>query len=105
MKTKDMLQLIQDINSTENQLTTKWLNALLGRLFLSLQQTDTLNKFIHEKICKKLNKIKTPGFLDDLVVEKVDVGDSAPLFTSPELLELSPEGSTKIAIDVQYRET
>ncbi|CAI7488886.1 CGH_1_collapsed_G0056900.mRNA.1.CDS.1 [Saccharomyces cerevisiae] len=103
LKTKDMLQLIQDINSTENQLTTKWLNALLGRLFLSLQQTDTLNKFIHEKICKKLNKIKTPGFLDDLVVEKVDVGDSAPLFTSPELLELSPEGSTKIAIDVQYR--
>ncbi|CAI4053921.1 Nvj2p SKDI_16G3510 [Saccharomyces kudriavzevii IFO 1802] len=103
LKTKDMLQLIQDINSTENQLTTKWLNALFGRIFLSLQQTDTLNEFIHEKICKKLNKIKTPGFLDDLVVEKVDVGDSAPLFTSPELLELSPEGSTKFAIDVQYR--
>ncbi|CAI4053677.1 hypothetical protein N7582_005783 [Saccharomyces uvarum] len=103
LKTKDMLQLIQDINSTENQLTTKWLNALLGRLFLSWQQTDSLNQLILEKIFKKLNKIKTPGFLDDLVVEKVDVGDSAPLFTSPKLLELSPDGSTKFSIDVQYR--
>lgn len=38
--------LIQKLNSTGDQLKSKGFNALLGRIFLSLQQIDTLNKFI-----------------------------------------------------------
>ncbi|CCK68395.1 Nvj2p KNAG_0A07420 [Huiozyma naganishii CBS 8797] len=102
LNTPDLLYLIQALNSTEDQLQTKWLNALLGRLFLSLQQTDTLNRYILEKISKKLRKINRPGFLDDFIIQKVDVGHSAPLITNPRLKELSPDGLLKVGFDIQY---
>lgn len=103
LRTHDMLYLIQTLHSTEGQLTTKWFNALIGRLFLSLQRTDTLNKALLEKVHKKLNKINKPGFLDNLVVEEIDVGTSAPFITNPSLREISPEGLTKIALNLQYK--
>ncbi|SMN18147.1 similar to Saccharomyces cerevisiae YPR091C Putative protein of unknown function [Maudiozyma saulgeensis] len=103
LNTADALYLIQTINSTRGQLTTKWLNALLGRLFLSLQETDTLNQVLLEKIDKKLTKINKPGFLNDFVIEKVDVGNSVPFITNPQLSEMSPEGSMKLLADVSYK--
>lgn len=102
LNTRDMLYLIQSINSTEGQLTTKWFNALIGRLFLGLQQTNKLNEILYSKIYKKLTNINKPGFLDDLVVKKVDVGNSAPMITHPELRELSPDGQMKIALNLHY---
>lgn len=103
LTTPDSLYLVQAIHSTEDQLTTQWLNALLGRLFLSLQRTETLKDFIYGRLYKKLTKINKPGFLDDFVIEKVDVGNSAPMITNPKLLELSPTGATKISLDMQYK--
>ncbi|CCF59481.1 hypothetical protein KAFR_0H00720 [Kazachstania africana CBS 2517] len=100
--TVNMLSLIQMLNSTEGQLTTKWLNALIGRLFLSLQQTDKLNQIIFDKIYKKLTKINKPGFLDDFVIQKVDVGNSAPFITNPQLQQLSTNGETKLSLDLLY---
>lgn len=102
LNTRDMLYLIQSLNSTEGQLTTKWFNALIGRLFLALQQTNKLNEVLYAKIYKKLTNINKPGFLDDLVVKKVDVGTSAPMITHPELRELTPEGEMKIAMNLRY---
>lgn len=102
LNTHDILMLIQNLNSTEGQLQSKWFNALIGRLFLSLQQTDTLNRYIWDKIYKKLLKINKPGFLDDFTIEKVDVGNGIPFITNPKLLELTPEGHTKIGMDLIY---
>ena len=103
LNTSDMLYLIQTINSTQGQLTTKWLNALLGRLFLSLQETDALNRALLDKVYKKLTKINKPGFLDDFVIEKVDVGNSVPFLMNPRLSELSPEGSMRLLTDLTYK--
>lgn len=103
LNTRDMLYLIQTINSTEQQLTTKWLNALLGRLFLSLQETQMLKDVIHRKIFTKLTKINKPGFLDDLVIEQVDVGNSVPIITNPKLKELSPNGHLEVTMNIQYK--
>ncbi|CCE61413.1 hypothetical protein TPHA_0A03360 [Tetrapisispora phaffii CBS 4417] len=102
LNTHDTLLLIQNLNSTEGQIHSQWFNALIGRLFLSLQQTDSLNTAIYNSVCKKLSKINKPGFLDDLIVEKVDVGNSAPLITNPKLAALSPDGSTKITCNLLY---
>ena len=101
--TADMLYLIQAINSTKGQLTTKWLNALLGRLFLALQHTDTLNNYLLDRVYKKLNKIRKPGFLDDFVIEKLDAGHSVPFITDPKLIELSPEGKLKLSLNMMYK--
>ncbi|GAV48436.1 hypothetical protein ZYGR_0I07330 [Zygosaccharomyces rouxii] len=103
LRTPDALYLVQAIHSTEGQLTTQWFNALLGRLFLSLQRTDTLKDFIYGRLYKKLTKLNKPGFLDDFVIEEVDVGNSAPMITNPKLLELSPTGLTRISLDMQYK--
>lgn len=101
--TADTLGLIQTINSTEGQLSTKWLNALIGRLFLAVQGTDRLKNYLYTKLYQKLAKIKRPDFLDDFVVEEVDVGTSAPILTNPKLLDLTPEGLMKISMNFSYK--
>lgn len=98
-----MLYLIQTLNSNEGQLSTKWLNALLGRLFLGLQQTETLSLYLRERLYKKLTKINKPGFLDEFVIERVDVGNAAPAITHPELREITPEGLMTIAFQLVYK--
>lgn len=102
-KTRDVLTLIQTLNSTEGQLTTKWLNALLGRLFLGVQQTESLSLYLRDRLYKKLTKINKPGFLDDFIIESVDVGTAAPFFTNPHLKELTVDGLTRIGFNVLYR--
>ncbi|AET40193.1 Nvj2p Ecym_5442 [Eremothecium cymbalariae DBVPG len=103
IRTRDMMYLIQTVNATEGQVATKWFNTLICRLFLSLQQTEMLNDLLKEKIHKKLTKINKPGFLDDFKIEHLDVGNSAPMITNPKLLELSPEGNTKVRCNLLYR--
>lgn len=101
-ETKHMIDLIQTIYSSEGQLQTKWFNALLGRLFLALQKTEVLNDFLKSRISKKLNKIKTPGFLEKFKLGKLYPGDSAPYFTYPNLKEISPDGNLVFTAYVHY---
>ncbi|SCU82165.1 LADA_0C03466g1_1 [Lachancea dasiensis] len=100
--TRDMLQLIQALNSSEGQLSTKWLNALTGRLFLALQQTETLSEYLRQRISRKLTKLNKPGFLDDFVIDRVDAGNAAPIITHPCLKEINTEGLMKIGLQFSY---
>ncbi|KAG7698674.1 hypothetical protein KL930_001452 [Ogataea haglerorum] len=100
--TADMIDLIQAINSSEGQLTTQWLNALIGRLFLSYYRTEEFKELIKNKIDERLKKIRTPDFLDDLQIKKIDVGHSAPFLTFPKLQNLTPEGDLSIQCHVLY---
>lgn len=102
LKTTDALYLIQAINSTENQLTAKWMNALIGRLFLAVQRTDALKDYMYNRLYQKLAKLEKPDFLGDLVVEEVEVGSSAPVVTNPKLLDLTPEGLLKVSVEFKY---
>lgn len=101
--TQHMLSLIQNLHSTEGQLHTRWLNALIGRLFLSLQLTDALEQYLRGKISKKLQKIKKPGFLDEFTIKSIYTGNSAPIISFPELREISPLGSLLVAASLAYR--
>ncbi|TID16688.1 hypothetical protein CANINC_004140 [Pichia inconspicua] len=100
--TADMLELIETINSTEHQIHMKWLNALIGRLFLATYQTESFKAAFADKIEAKLKKIKTPGFLDQLQIKRTDVGHAAPTFTNPKLKSLSPDGDLEVLINMQY---
>ncbi|KAG7910069.1 hypothetical protein KL906_001974 [Ogataea polymorpha] len=101
--TADMIDLIQTINSSEGQLTTQWLNALIGRLFLSYYRTEEFKELIKNKIDERLKKIRTPDFLDDLQIKKIDVGHSAPFLTFPKLQNLTPEGDLSLQCHVLYQ--
>jgi len=100
--TKHMVELIQNLYSSEGQLQTKWLNGILGRIFLGLQHTEGLKTYLHAKLTKKLNKIKRPGFLDAFQITHIYPGDSAPYFTYPSLKEISPDGTIIVSTYVSY---
>lgn len=100
--TADMVDMIQTLYATEGQLHSKWFNALTGRLFLALQRTPAMSAFLENRIAKKLNKIKTPGFLEKFQIRKIDPGTSVPFFTHPCLKEVSPDGTLVVAVSVHY---
>lgn len=101
--TADMLDLMGTLNATESQLTTKWMNAIIGRLFLSTYKTERFQKAFWLRIEDRLKKIRTPGFLDQLQINRIDVGHSSPFFTNPKLKSLSPEGDLEVTIDMLYQ--
>ncbi|KAL6942011.1 hypothetical protein ACO0QE_003175 [Hanseniaspora vineae] len=101
-KTKDMLKLVQIINSTEGQLSTKWLNVILGRLFLSFKENEKMSNIIKNKIYTKLSKINTPGYFDGFKIIHLYPGDVAPIFTNPKTRQISIEGDCEVSVDVAY---
>lgn len=101
-ETRHMVGLIQTLYSAEGQLHTKWFNAVINRLFLSLQHTDAMHNYLVSKIEKKLNKMKTPGFLDKFQITKVRAGHGAPFITFPVLKEINPEGDLLVSLYVHY---
>lgn len=101
-ETQNMVSLIQTLYSSEGQLQTKWINALMGRLFLSLEKTDFMKNYLTARIEKKLNKLKTPGFLDKFQITKVCAGHGAPFITFPVLKEINPDGNLLISLYMQY---
>ena len=94
--------LVQTLYSSEEQYQTKWINAILGRLFLALYKTPDLERFFKNKIDKKIARVKKPAFLSDVVIQKVDVGESAPFITNPKLRELNVNGETIVEANVSY---
>ena len=100
--TKEMINLIQALYSSEGHLQTKWLNALIGRWFLAIKDTKFFEKYIFTKLSKKLNKIKKPGFFNEFQITDIQPGSSAPFFTYPNLKEINPDGTLVISSHVSY---
>ena len=90
-----MFSLIQAIHSSDTQLQTRWLNALVGRIFLGTYQTRHAEEYCIKKITKKIARVNRPAFLSDIKVQKVVVGTQAPIFTQPRLKELSAAGAIR----------
>jgi hypothetical protein len=80
----------------------QWLNAIIGRLFLSMYKTDEMKKMFQEKITKKAKKMKLPSYLGEIVVKSVDIGHSIPFVTQPKLLLFTPEGDLMAEAAVHY---
>ncbi|KAI8091347.1 putative integral membrane protein conserved region-domain-containing protein [Gilbertella persicaria] len=95
-------KLIYQVQVTPSSRETAWLNAILGRLFLSIYKTDRLKRFVEMKIRTKIDKTKRPTFLDEIHVRSVDVGQSLPCITCPKLLSLSPEGEVVVESQIDY---
>lgn len=99
---KNIISLVQRLHSSEEHLQTRWLNAMIGRVFLGVQKTKDLENFIVEKITKKISRVKRPSFLSGIKITKINTGESAPYFTNPRLKDLTVEGECGIEADVRY---
>lgn len=89
---KDIITLVQRLHSSEEHLQTRWINALIGRIFLSLYKTTEIEDFVRAKITKKISRVKTPSFLSKIVLRNIDMGEAAPVITNPRLKDLTVDG-------------
>ncbi|AEO54980.1 hypothetical protein MYCTH_2298256 [Thermothelomyces thermophilus ATCC 42464] len=99
---KNILSLVQKLHSSEEHLQTRWLNAVIGRLFLGIHKTKDIENFIREKLTKKISRVKRPAFLSNITIKAIDTGDSAPYITNPRLKDLTVEGECGMEADVRY---
>ena len=97
-----MIGLVQRLHSSEEQLQTRWLNGLLGRLFLALYKTAEVEEYIRQKITKKISRVQKPAFLTGIILRKIDVGNSAPQITNPKLRELTIHGDCCAEANIHY---
>jgi hypothetical protein len=99
---KNVISLVQKLHSSEEHLQTRWLNAMIGRVFLGLYKTADIEALIREKLTKKISRVKRPAFLSSIEIRKIDTGESAPFFTNLRHRDLTVEGECCIESDVKY---
>ncbi|KAF9872197.1 putative ph domain-containing protein [Colletotrichum karsti] len=99
---KNIISLVQKLHSSEEHLSTRWLNAMIGRIFLGLHKTADLEHLIREKLTKKIARVKRPSFLTNIAIRGIDTGESAPIITNPRHKDLNVEGECVMEADVRY---
>ncbi|KAL4799422.1 putative integral membrane protein conserved region-domain-containing protein [Aspergillus venezuelensis] len=99
---KHIVTLVQRLHSSEEQLQTRWINAVLGRLFLALYRTPEMEEFVRTKIIKKISRVNKPNFISKIGLRDIDMGNGAPFIIRPRLKDLTVDGNCCIETDVQY---
>ncbi|ORZ04615.1 putative integral membrane protein conserved region-domain-containing protein [Absidia repens] len=97
--------LIQRVHCDGDQLELQWFNALLGRLFLGIHQSERFRQSVWTKVMTKVDKInaRRPPFLGEIQVRAVDIGGNLPLLTRPRLVNLTPQGECRLEAMVDYQ--
>ena len=101
-ETKHVISLVQRLHSSEEQLQTRWINALIGRAFLGIYRTRAVENLVRMKITKKISRVQKPSFLSGIILQKIDLGESAPFVTNPRLRDLTVVGDCCVEADVRY---
>jgi hypothetical protein len=99
---KHIISLVQRLHSSEEHIHTRWLNAIIGRIFLGTYRTKDIENFIRAKLTKKIARVKRPSFLSNITIQRIDTGESAPYITNPRLKDLTVEGECCMEADVRY---
>lgn len=99
---KDIVKLVQDLHASEDHLQTRWINALIGRLFLAMYRTPEMHEFVWTKITKKISRVPKPNFISNIALRKIDMGQGAPSITNPRLKDLTVDGDCTVETDVNY---
>ncbi|KAI9372808.1 hypothetical protein BJX61DRAFT_421659 [Aspergillus egyptiacus] len=99
---KHIVALVQRLHSSEEQLQTRWINAVLGRIFLALYRTPEMENFVRTKIIKKISRVNKPNFISKIGLRSINMGDGPPFIINPRLKDLTVDGNCCVEADVQY---
>lgn len=99
---RHMISLVERLHASEDNVHSRWLNALIGRMFLGVHRTADIENYIRDKITKKIARVKRPSFLTNITIRKIDTGEAAPFFTNLKLRELTVDGDCVVEADVKY---
>jgi hypothetical protein len=85
--------------------TTQWINALIGRVFLSSSTSHALVQAVEKRIQEKLAKAKRPAILGPISVRRLSLGQNPPLIYHAKLLRATSSGETVslVYLKVKYR--
>jgi hypothetical protein len=101
--TPDLVKLVQQLHASEENLHTRWINALIGRIFLGLYKTSNIKDFIASKINKKIARVSKPALISSVTLRSIDMGTLPPFLTNPKLKELTVDGELVVEADVSYK--
>lgn len=101
--TPDLVKLVQQLHASEENLHTRWINALIGRIFLGLYKTSAVKDFIATKITKKIARVPKPALISSVTLRSIDMGTLPPFLTNPKLKELTVDGELVVEADVSYK--
>lgn len=99
---KHIIALVQKLHSSEEHLQTRWLNAMIGRMFLAMYKTPIMEEFVRKKLTKKISRVKKPNFITRIALQKIYLGDGGPFITNPRLKDLTVDGDCAVEGDVNY---
>ncbi|KAF1933804.1 uncharacterized protein M421DRAFT_388062 [Didymella exigua CBS 183.55] len=102
-ETPDLVKLVQQLHANEENLHTRWINALIGRVFLALYKTPEIKNFIATKVTKKIARVPKPALISSVQLRKIDMGTLPPFITNPRLKELTVDGDLIVEADVSYK--
>ncbi|KAF2132272.1 hypothetical protein P153DRAFT_429436 [Dothidotthia symphoricarpi CBS 119687] len=102
-ETPDLVKLVQQLHASEENLHTRWINALVGRIFLAMYKTDQIKAYIASKINKKIARVPKPALISNIQLRKVDMGTLPPFMTNPKLKELTVDGDLIVEADISYK--
>lgn len=101
--TQHIIKLVQQLHASEETLQTRWINAVIGRVFLAVYKTPELEDFLRMKITKKIARVPKPALISEIAIQKIDMGNAAPMITHPKLKELTVDGELTCEMDVAYK--
>ncbi|KAF2031246.1 hypothetical protein EK21DRAFT_63650 [Setomelanomma holmii] len=102
-ETPDLVKLVQQLHASEENMHTRWINALIGRVFLGLYKTAEIKNFIATKITKKIARVPKPALISSVALRSIDMGTLPPFLTNPKLKELTVDGDLVVEADVSYK--
>lgn len=101
-ETPDIIKLVQNLHSSDADAHSRWINGIVGRIFLAMYKTKDIENFIRAKINKKISRVPKPNLIASIDIMGIDMGDSAPIISNPRLKELTVNGDMTIELDVKY---
>jgi hypothetical protein len=82
-----------------NSESCVWFNAFSGRIYRDAARSEYFHAWLLEKLTTQLNKGAKPGFIDEVIVEKVTFGSTPPLLFnvkwSPPVVRANKKGRPK----------